>query len=229
MAVHRQNFLGFGFLCSIVGFSVCFRSEEASQRKEEKQILDLRWIYWLLAGIYTFYIVVFHYLANLPFSSNPVYIGVQERFWMQGFLVISVFAGVGFSVLCIKYPRFCKWLRLCGVLCVVAQLFLNVPNVVLLTRNNDTLLKMGRSEIEVLPENSILILFGDCQQNSAMYLQQCLHERMDLDIVYLPYASYMWFNRTQLPLYPNITWPGTVYHELGSILKGEGGNAFNLK
>lgn len=172
---------------------------------------------------------MFHYLANLPLSTNPLFVSVQERFWMQGFIVISIFAGIGFSLLCIRFPRYCTWLRVCGVLCVVLQFLLMSPKVVLLTRNNDTLLQLGRSELELLPENAIFLVFGDCQQNAAMYLQQALHERMDLDIVYLPYASYMWYNRTQLPLYPNITWPGTVYHELGSILKGEGGNAFNLK
>ena len=220
---------GFGFLCSLIGFSICFQSRERSQRKEEKQVFDLRWVYWLIAGIYTFYIGVFHYLANLPLSTNPLYVSVQERFWMQGFLIVSIFAGIGFSLLCIKFPRYSAWLRVCGVLCVVLQLMIMSPKVVLLTRNNDTLLQLGRSEIELLPENAIFLVFGDCQQNAAMYLQQALHERMDLDIVYLPYASYMWYNRTQLPLYPNITWPGTVYHELGNILKGEGGNAFNLK
>lgn len=61
-----------------------------------------------------------------------------------------------------------------------------------------------------------------------MYLQQCEHHREDVDVIYLPYASYMWYNHSQLSLYPNVHWPGVVYHQLGSILHGEGGNAFNL-
>ena len=107
---------GFGFLCSLIGFSICFQSRERSQRKEEKQVFDLRWVYWLIAGIYTFYIGVFHYLANLPLSTNPLYVSVQERFWMQGFLIVSIFAGIGFSLLCIKFPRYSAWLRVCQCL-----------------------------------------------------------------------------------------------------------------
>ena len=61
-----------------------------------------------------------------------------------------------------------------------------------------------------------------------LYLHQFGRERPDVSILYLPYASYMWFNNTQLPLYRGIDWPGTVYHPYGSILRGKGGNAFNL-
>ena len=61
-----------------------------------------------------------------------------------------------------------------------------------------------------------------------MYLQQCEHIREDVSVVYLAYASYMWYNHSQLTLYPEIHWPGVVYHPYGSILRGDGGNAFNL-
>ena len=75
----------------------------------------------------------------------------------------------------------------------------------------------------------LYVVHGDSQQNAALYLKQCLGEFPAVDVLYLPYASYMWFNATQLPLYRDVVWPGTVYHPLGSVLKGEGGNAFNLR
>ena len=35
------------------------------------------------AVLFTFYLVVFHMLSNLPIDSKPVYLGVHKRFWMQ--------------------------------------------------------------------------------------------------------------------------------------------------
>lgn len=216
-------------MLSLVGMSECFTADSQSQRKEEKEVLDRRCVFWLLSLMYTLYIVIFHYLANLPISADPLFVNIQMRFWMQGFIVVAVFMGIGFTKITHLLPQFRRILCVGGVLCVAIQLLLTYPKVVPLTRDNETLLQLGHSQLDIIPQDSIYLVFGDCQQNSVMYLQQCLHEREDVDVVYLPYASYMWYNNTQIPLYPNISWPGTVYHELGSLLKGEGGNAFNLK
>lgn len=46
-----------------------------------------------------FYTVLFHTLANLPIDSNPLFVGVQKRFWMQSYIVLFIFMSIGFEKL----------------------------------------------------------------------------------------------------------------------------------
>ena len=156
------------------------------------------------------------------------FVGVQLRFWMQAFLVLAVFIGVGYHLLCnsLHLPSILRIIIMIAVL--VLQLVINLPSVDPLTRTNTYLYHYGRAQLDPLPEKAIYITHGDCQQNSVMYLQQCEHVREDVSVIYLAYASYMWYNHSQLSLYPEVNWPGVVYHHYGSVLRGEGGNAFNL-
>lgn len=154
------------------------------------------------------------------------FVGVQLRFWMQGFIVIAIFMGVGFHALSTSFPRVLS--LLVDILLILLQLGLNCSSVIPITRDNSYLLDYGRAQLEPLPSSSLYIVQGDLQENSILYLQQCLHVREDIDVVYLPYASYMWYNHSQISLYPKVHWPGIVYHPLGSILHDRTGNAFNL-
>lgn len=156
------------------------------------------------------------------------YVGVQKRFWMQGFVLFAVFMGVGYHRLTHDYPQAASCIHLVAWSALILQVACTLPTVLPLTVQNTYLEDYGRSQLQVLPADSIYIAFGDYQENVMLYLHQFGRERSDVSILYLPYASYMWFNNTQLPLYSNIQWPGTVYHPYGSILRGKGGNAFNL-
>lgn len=147
---------------------------------------------------------------------------------MQGFLLFGVFIGIGYHTLCQKSSLFLSLSKILGILILVFQVGRVLPTVVPLTTQNTYLEDYARSELNSLPSDSIYIALGDYQQNSMLYLHQFCHERSDVTVLYLPYASYMWYNNTQLPLYPNVQWPGTVYHPYGSVLRGKGGNAFNL-
>ena len=147
---------------------------------------------------------------------------------MQGFVLFALFIGVGFHKLCQQYPLLQSFSAVLGIAVVGIQIGITLPTVVPLTINNTYLEDYARSQLNVLPPKSIYIAFGDYQQNSMLYLHEVCKERPDVTIVYLPYASYMWFNNTQLPLYDSVQWPGTVYHPYGSVLKGKDGNAFNI-
>lgn len=156
------------------------------------------------------------------------YIGVQKRFWMQGFILFAVFVGLGYHWLSQQYPQITSLLAVVACVVVGLQAAVTVPTVIPLTVKNTYLEDYARSELESLPTGAVYIALGDYQENAMLYLHQFCRERPDVSILYLPYASYMWYNNTQLPLYSGINWPGTVYHPYGSILRGKGGNAFNL-
>lgn len=63
-----------GVLLGAYGLYSWFGEQSANQRKEDKVVLDRRWIGWLLILAWLFYILVFHYLANLPLLKEPLYV-----------------------------------------------------------------------------------------------------------------------------------------------------------
>lgn len=218
-----------GCLLGVAGAWLCLQSADKNQRKEEKTVFDLRTAKFVLLAAFLFYVVVFHYLANLPLSTKPLFVNVQMRFWMQGFVLFALFIGVGYHLLFQTYPRLHSLKVPAMVVLLLLQLLITLPSVLPVTAQNNYLEAYGRSQLGAVAPGGLYIVHGDSQQNAALYLKQCLGEYTDVDVLYLPYASYMWFNTTQLPLYHDIVWPGVVYHPLGSVLKGEGGNAFNLR
>ena len=218
-----------GALLGVAGVWLCLESADKSQRKEEKTVFDLRAVKFVLLGAFLFYVVVFHYLANLPLDTKPLFVSVQMRFWMQGFVLFALFIGVGYHLLFQKYPRFQSVKAPAMVLLLLLQLAVTLPKVLPVTAQNNYLEAYGRAQLAAVAPGGLYVVHGDSQQNAALYLKQCLGEFPAVDVLYLPYASYMWFNATQLPLYRDVVWPGTVYHPLGSVLKGEGGNAFTLR
>ncbi|KAK8805570.1 hypothetical protein WA158_002226 [Blastocystis sp. Blastoise] len=70
------------------------------QRKEEKQIYSLKPLYVCIVFSFWFYICIFHFLANLPLELNPLYLGVQKRFWLQGLFLLSILTSVGLFHFC---------------------------------------------------------------------------------------------------------------------------------
>ena len=59
-------------ILGIIGMIFYFGNQASNQRKEEKQIFDRRWIGWIFLTCFFFYIIVFHYLANLPLTQEPL-------------------------------------------------------------------------------------------------------------------------------------------------------------
>ena len=59
-------------ILGIFGIILCFGSQASNQRKEEKQIFDRRWIGCVFLTCFFFYVIVFHYLANLTLTQEPL-------------------------------------------------------------------------------------------------------------------------------------------------------------
>ena len=102
---------------------------------------------------------------------NGRFVGVQLRFWMQGFIVIAIFMGVGLHALTttLQLPSVLALLAAC--LLVLLQLGVNYASVIPITRDNSYLLQYGRAQLEPLPDSSLYIVQGDLQENSILYLQ----------------------------------------------------------
>jgi hypothetical protein len=71
----------------------------------------------LLLFMYIFYMVVFHFLSNLPIE-QALFFGVHIRFWMQPNAICAVFVGVGMlcaAPLSLYLVNFCRVLVLLSV------------------------------------------------------------------------------------------------------------------
>ncbi len=66
---------------------------------------------WFDSARYVFYMVVFHFLSNLPIE-QALFFGVHIRFWMQPNAITAIFVGVG--MLC--DGPFCRFFVFCFVL-----------------------------------------------------------------------------------------------------------------
>ena len=96
---------------------------------------------------------------------------------MQGFILFSVFIGIGINMLCQKYPRFSTTIKI-GCICVLLLQFgVTYPTVIPLTTENTYLESYAESELQSLPSKSIYIAFGDygaSMPNSAKASFMCI-------------------------------------------------------
>ncbi|GMF14870.1 unnamed protein product [Phytophthora lilii] len=187
-----------------------------------------RQVGWFIIAMYTFYMVVFHSLANLPISEGLIY-GVQMRFWQQPNVVVFLWLGIGLGYLVnlmvevaggnsilrsIVFSALCQCgcLTLIGVqiwrwheLCDQSQGFY--------IRN------YAQALLDPLPPNAVLFVNFDLQWTSLRYLQRCERRRPDVTVLNLSMMTYKWFS-TKHGHYRNIEFPGSRLIPFGSVGDG---------
>ncbi|KAG1701007.1 hypothetical protein DVH05_011252 [Phytophthora capsici] len=176
---------------------------------------------------YTFYMVVFHSLANLPISEGLIY-GVQMRFWQQPNVLIFTWFGVGlgyFVHLVTQIGKSSRILHLVNsstatVACLAligAQIWrwheLCDQSQAFYIRN------YAQSLLDPLPPNAVLFVNFDLQWTSLRYLQRCELRRPDVTILNLSMMTYKWF-ATKHGHYPNLQLPGSRLVPFGSVGDG---------
>jgi len=182
---------------------------------------------WGLALVLTllFYLLVFHYLANLPLS-NPLLFGVNARFWQQPFLLVALFAGVGLSrVLDLigaaagrRAAEAIGW----TVLALVVVLQVAAGSRAGDQSSNEYFRSYATSILEALPPKSLLLINYDQQWTSCRYFQVCEGVGSQVTLINLSMMTFKWWN-TKQHLYPKIKWPGTHYVPEQSVAWKEGG------
>eukprot|EP00026_Physarum_polycephalum_P000701 Phypoly_transcript_00702.p1 GENE.Phypoly_transcript_00702~~Phypoly_transcript_00702.p1 ORF type:complete len:724 (+),score=95.06 Phypoly_transcript_00702:2004-4175(+) len=167
---------------------------------------------WLLAICFFLYITVFYYLTNLPIQ-NPLHLGVLLRFFMQPNAIVCAWMGLGYayveSLWASRGGSRAVPVLLVLLICT-SQISLNFSAMD--QHDNYIFYKYGKAVLEPLPKNAILLAGGDLQTNIPYYMQLCEGVRPDVDIVSIETMSWDWYVPRQAPLYPNITFPGKVYH-----------------
>jgi len=165
------------------------------KQKTESNETQRRNVGSALIMTYFFYLIIFHYLANLPMHEELLR-GVQARFWMQPNMIVFLFAGAGVSLICEKLsPVVGKFGSLCTAL-LFAAIF-----VVIQMKTNRTFLdqtenyyleEYAHAIMTPIPKDSLLIVSYDQQWTTLRYLQKCERFRLDVAIVSGPMMTYEW-------------------------------------
>jgi hypothetical protein len=119
-----------------------------------------------LVSAYTFYMVVFHCLSNLPLD-QPLYFGVHMRFWMQGHIVAFAVIGLGFGKAVRMVPSRVARISFGAVACLVMlglQVKLNWSSMD--QHDNNFVWNYGTMHLDKLPQDSVLVVKGDVITNS---------------------------------------------------------------
>eukprot|EP01063_Lacrimia_lanifica_P035776 TRINITY_DN6909_c0_g2_i4.p1 TRINITY_DN6909_c0_g2~~TRINITY_DN6909_c0_g2_i4.p1 ORF type:complete len:722 (+),score=199.25 TRINITY_DN6909_c0_g2_i4:69-2234(+) len=168
----------------------------------------------LLVGTLALYLNFFHYLCNLPID-QPLFYGVQQRFWIQPLAVTALLIGQG----CVDAARWAAKLvphmPVRGVVLAVAV----AVTYVQCDRHYDAMDQsgnlavrdFGRMILDPLPRDSIVLTKGDLMINSARYVQELEGVRPDVRLVDQELMTFPWYVATLKQVYPDITFPGDYY------------------
>ncbi|KAL3662100.1 hypothetical protein V7S43_012902 [Phytophthora oleae] len=177
--------------------------------------------------MYTFYMVVFHSLANLPISEGLIY-GVQMRFWQQPNVLVFTWFGVGLGYIVHLATQVGKNSR---VLHFVNSSVVTVSCLTLIgaqiwrwrelcdQSQAFYIRNYAQSLLDPLPPNAVLFVNFDLQWTSLRYLQRCELRRPDVTILNLSMMTYNWF-ATKHDHYPNLQLPGSRLVPFGSMRDG---------
>jgi hypothetical protein len=188
---------GIGTLLAAIGVITGLTSKELVPRK----ICRLFFALWV--GYCTF----FNSLSNLPVE-QPLFFGVQQRFWMQPLLLVSIFAAVGFSRVASRLsPRSRFAITAVLISLHIARSFDHSNE-----SNNVYIRDFGRTLLAGLPNGSLLLTKGDLMLNSARYVQCVDGFRSDVVILDQELLTYEWYNKRLAQLHPEIPLRGIAYH-----------------
>eukprot|EP00054_Salpingoeca_dolichothecata_P029263 m.229359 g.229359 ORF g.229359 m.229359 type:complete len:477 (+) comp26440_c0_seq1:751-2181(+) len=161
----------------------------------------------LLVTMFAVYVFFFNWRANLDIH-NVLLAGVQERFWLQPSMIAAVFAGLGFSYVSNRF-KFSQVLSLgIGGLLICAQVGRNLHERD--ESHNTAVRDFGKTLLEHLPENSILLTMGDLVGNSARYVQHCENVRPDVRLIDLEMMTFEWYLAMLEDSFPGVVFPATT-------------------
>lgn len=172
------------------------------------------------------YVVFFSWRANLNVS-NPLMLGVVERFWMQSDLVIAFLAALtyGDMTASIKFSFFRQMFHFFAVVALVFQVHRNYNRCN--KSNNTVVYDFSLSVMEGFPPNSTVLTRGDLSSTTFHYLHLCNNVRPDLKMFDQELLTYEWSVPMLRHHHPGIIFPGDFLH-LENKVYSDGTISFNF-
>eukprot|EP00760_Papus_ankaliazontas_P016771 PhM_4_TR1683/c0_g1_i1/m.74852 len=208
----QEQTLGWLWLLAVVGAVCVFRSNTS--------VGAPRWVTLerLLLGTWLLYNNFFNYLSNLPID-QPLFLGVQQRFWIQPLTILCIFLGLGYSraaqyvsdKVMSSLPRPVAPTLRC-VLCIAICVLQVTTNFTARDESdNYTVHDLGRGILESMPPHAILLTKGDIVINSVRAVQVTERVRTDVRVIDQELMTYQWYNDAVKVAYPDVVFPGDYY------------------
>lgn len=161
-----------------------------------------------------FYLIVFHVLANMDLS-NRLFYDIQSRFWMAPNIAASFLMGYGILYLVrrlsFQMPTF-PWAKALGVLCGLGIGLQVALHYEIEDYSRNTVFEdVGRSMLDSLPPNAILLMRGDIYVNTVRYLQDVEGYRTDVAALPFDLLWWPWMKDNVQASLPRVKIPGDVY------------------
>ncbi|KAJ9456357.1 Transmembrane protein 260-like protein [Diplonema papillatum] len=164
-----------------------------------------------------FYLNFFHYLCNLPID-QPLFYGVQQRFWIQPLSLVAILVGKGFSDVgsagLRRVPGMRPGVQRCALLLaavVVAACQVRGHHHAMDQSRNHIVRDFGRAILAPLPRGAVVLTKGDIMINSARYVQTLDGVRPDVILIDQELLTYAWYAATVKTVHPEVALPGAYY------------------
>jgi hypothetical protein len=181
----------------------------------------------VLLGVFLFYLIFFHALANMELEGRPdlvevlytfsvshattfhFVVQVIQRFWMMPAVIMFVYIGHGFCV-CANALKISHIIMRVVVL-VVAAAATNRSFWIMDQSSNIYSSEFGRALLEPLPHNALVLVMTDLATNSMRYVQAVDRYRVDVFVLDQNLMSTDWFMPNHAKHFFGVSFPTTKY------------------
>src|SRR3989344_2060709 len=166
-------------------------------------------IFLLLA--YLFIGPVFVFLTK----TSPDNVGIAggiERFFLASYVFFPIWIAISFQMLITNKLKLLKYATYLLLFVPILLLILNFEKVN--QSKNFLYEEMGQKMFEVMPENSLLVTFGDKGTMIARYFQAGLGQRRDVILVNFHWLPTPWYKENLKRQYPNFSFPYDKYQHM---------------
>jgi len=201
-----SHFAAVGSLLAFVGLIFSF--------KEKKGFFYLLLAYLFLGAIFVF-------LSRLPIVGNIDAQGAIERFFLASEVILAIWIGLGLAKIIEKLPKILKLTQIPLAFLFLIPLLFNFQK----TNQSQNFIyeDFGTKTFEILPQDSVVFVFGDRLSMIAKYLQIVKTERPDLKIINITFLTDDWYKTYIRKHYPDLPIPYEKfqYLKLSEVEVGE--------
>jgi len=169
-----------------------------------------QFFFLLLAFVFLGPILIF--LTRLQITGNIDAKGAIQELFTVSYVILGIFIGLGLSEILQRAPGVLKRPTHIIALIFLVPLILNFPKV---DQNKNFIFEdYGRQTFEILPQNSVVFVFGDRLSMISKYLQVAEGKRPDLKIINITLLPDDWYKENLKKFHPDFSFPYDKFQPL---------------